>query len=80
MLEISNNGSDEIELPIREDSPTAPPLLGVRLVLSGDGWISPGMWLLLLPLWLASHVGLGKDYQGTRRTSLVSSSAEKPSS
>lgn len=64
MLEISNNGHDETGLWNRADTPIARPLLGMTLVLSAEGWISRGVWLLSLSLWLASLVGLGRDYQG----------------
>lgn len=64
MLEISNNGHDETRLQNRADTPVTPPLLGMTLVLSAEGWISRRVWLLSLSLWLASLVGLGRDYQG----------------
>lgn len=64
ILEISNNGHDETGLWNRADTPIARPLLGMTLVLSAEGWISRGVWLLSLSLWLASLVGLGRDYQG----------------
>ena len=64
MLEISNNGHDETGLRNRADTPVTPPLLGMTLVLSAEGWISRRVWLLSLSLWLASLLGLGRDYQG----------------
>ena len=46
------------------DTPTMPLAFVRSLVPSFVGWTSCGMWLLPLPFWLASHVGMGRDYWG----------------